>query len=71
MDQVVTSMFSGFSTCIKGMAGGLKDGFLNLFYVDPTAEQLVVSDLAQFGFIMLGVGMAIGIVYGLLRLIKI
>lgn len=71
MNEVITSMFSGFGETIKGMAGGFKDGFMNLFYVDPKASELVVSDLAQFGFILLGVGMAIGIVYGLLRLIKV
>lgn len=71
MTQVVTNIFSGFSETISGLAGGFKEGFTNLFYVDPSATELVVSDLAQFGFIMLGVGMAIGIVYGLLRLIKI
>ncbi len=71
MNTVITNLFSGFSETIKGMAGGLKTGFLQLFYEDPTATEKVVSELAQFGFVMVGVAMAIGIVYSLLRLIKV
>ena len=70
MTDIIKNIFSGFSETIKGLAGGIKDAFLNILYVDPSASEKVLSDVAQFGFLFLGLSMAIGLVYVAVRLIR-
>ena len=70
MGELVTQMFSTFNETIKGLAGGVKDMFMNMLYVDPAAEQLVLSDFAKFGFVMAGLSMALGLGYFIIRKIR-
>lgn len=70
MGELITTMFSTFSDTIGGLAGGVKDMFMNILYVDPAAEQLVLSDFAKFGFIMAGVSLALGLGYFVIRKIR-
>lgn len=70
MGELITTMFSTFSDTISGLAGGVKDMFMNILYVDPAAEQLVLSDFAKFGFIMAGVSLALGLGYFVIRKIR-
>lgn len=70
MGDIVTKIFTGFTDTIKNLAGGIKDAFLQIFYVDPTAETKVLSGVAEFVLVMLGISMAIGLVYGAIRLIR-
>ena len=70
MGELITEMFSTFSTTTSGLAGGVKDMFMNLLYVDPTAEVLVLSDFAKFGFVMAGSSLALGLGYFIIRKIR-
>ncbi len=70
MGSLITQIFTAFTATISGLAGGIKEGFMNLIYVDATAETLVVSDVSMFIFMMLGLSMAVGIVYSAFNLIK-
>lgn len=70
MTSLITDMFSSFGTAIEGLTGGIKDAFLNIIYLDPSSATPVVSPLAQFIFIMGGLSIAIGLVYGAVRLIR-
>ena len=70
MGELITTMFSGFTTTISGLAGGVKDMFMNLIYEDPAATTLVLSDFAKFGFIMAGLSMALGLGYFIIRKIR-
>lgn len=70
MGELITTMFSTFSDTISGLADGVKDMFMNILYVDPAAEQLVLSDFAKFGFIMAGVSLALGLGYFVIRKIR-
>ena len=70
MGELITTMFSTFSDTISGLAGGVKDMFMNILYVDPAAEQLVISDFAKFGFVMAGVSLALGLGYFVIRKIR-
>lgn len=70
MGELITEMFSTFSTTISGLAGGVKDMFMNLLYVDPAAEVLVLSDFAKFGFVMAGLSLALGLGYFIIRKIR-
>lgn len=70
MSELITTLFSSFTEAMKGMGNGIKDAFLNVLYVNPTAETLVVSDFAKFMFLTAGLAMAIGLIYGAVRLIR-
>lgn len=70
MTDLISTLFSSFSEAMKGMGDGIKNAFLNVLYADPSASQLVVSDFAKFVFLTAGLGMAIGLVYGAVRLIR-
>lgn len=70
MVELITTMFSGVSTTVTGLAMGVKDMFMNLLFVDPLAEQLVLSEFAKFGFLMMGVSLALGLGYVIIRKIR-
>ena len=70
MLDFVNQMFSGFTDTIKGIANGLKLAFENIIYVDPSASEKVLSDFSKFGFIMIGVALATGITYTIVRKIR-
>lgn len=70
MGELITTMFSGFGETITGLATGVKDMFMNLIYTDPTAEVLVLSDFAKFGFVLAGLSMALGLGYFIIRKIR-
>ncbi len=70
MGELIRELFSGFTTTIEGLGNGIKTAFMQLLYADPTAESLVLSDVAKFGFVMIGLSMAVGLVYFLFGLIR-
>lgn len=70
MGELITTMFTSFGDVISGLAGGVKDMFMNIIYVDPSASELVVSDFAIFGFMMAGLSMALGLGYFIIRKIR-
>lgn len=70
MGELITQMFSSFSTVITGLATGIKDAAANLIYVDPAAEQKVLSDVIQFIFIIAGLSIAMTVFFMVFRLIR-
>ena len=66
----VSKIFTGFTDTIKALTGGVKDAFTNFIYVDPSASEKVISDVAEYCLILGGVLLAIGIVWGTFRLIR-
>ena len=70
MGDIVTSIFQGFTTTITNFAQGLKDAFMQIIYTDPTATNPTLSPLAQFGFVLFGITLAIGLVHLVVRLIR-
>lgn len=70
ISKLVETIFSSFSTVIKSLAGGIKDAFGSLIYIDPSASSPVFSPLVLFLFTMAGVGLAAGILYKMFGLIK-
>ena len=70
MGELITVMFENFSTTITGIATGVKDMFMNILYVDPSASELVLSEFAKFGFAMAGLSMALGLGYFIIRKIR-
>lgn len=70
MGDIVQKIFTGFSQTITNLAGGIKEAFLNILYENPEAETKVLSSVAEFGLVFLGISMAIGLVYGAIRMVK-
>lgn len=70
MGELITTMFSGVNETVTGLATAVKDMFMNLLYTDPTAEVLVLSDFAKFSFLFMGVSLALGLGYFIIRKIR-
>ena len=70
MEGIVQKFASGFTGILEPLAPGLKNGFSNLVYVDPTAEVKVLSDVAEVGLIVGGMALAVGIVMGIFHLVR-
>lgn len=71
MSELITTLFSVFTTVITSLAGGLKTAFANLLYVDPAASSPEFSPVVLFLFTMAGVGLACGILFKMFALIKV
>lgn len=70
MGDIVSKIFTGFTQTITNLASGVKDAFVNILYENPEAETKVLSSVAEFGLVFLGISMAIGLVYGAIRLVR-
>lgn len=70
MGQIVSTLMTGVSEVITIMTGAIKDAATALIWQDPTAETKVLSDVMQFGLVMAGVSIAMGIGYMVFRLIR-
>ncbi len=70
MADIVSKIFTGFTTTITNLASGIKTAFLNILYEDPEASTKVLSSVAEFGLVFLGISMAIGLVYGAIRMVR-
>lgn len=70
MSELITEIFTSFSTVIEGLADGLKTAFSNLIYVDPAATDPAFSPLVLFIFTMAGLGLATGILYKIFGMVR-
>lgn len=70
MNELIPLMFEGVQETITGLGGGIKNMFMELLYVDPAAEQLVLSDFAKFSFLFMGVSLAMGLGYFIINKIR-
>ena len=70
MGELVQEMFTNFNTVVEGIAGGLKTGIEHILYVDPDATEKVFSTFSKFGFSMAGVGIATGLIYAGVRMVR-
>lgn len=70
MGDIVSSIFTSFTTVITNLTTGLKDAFTNIIYEDPAATEKVLSAPVQFGLIFAGIALASGLVMGIFAFIK-
>lgn len=70
MSELLSLLFESFTIVITGLAGGIKDAASNLIYVDPAAEQKVLSDVIQFIFVIAGLSIAMTVFFMVFRLIR-
>ncbi|MGM9645947.1 MAG: hypothetical protein ACI3XS_04605 [Eubacteriales bacterium] len=69
MGEIITAITSSFSGIITGLTTAIKDGVTGLLF-DTVGEQQVLSSFAKFGFTILGLGIAVGVVWTVVRLIR-
>ena len=70
MSQLVGSLFESFKMVVGSLSEGIKTGFNNLIYVDPSAADPVFSPLVEFLFTVGGIGLGVGILFGIFGLVK-
>jgi hypothetical protein len=70
LSDLLNEIWTAFDSTIKGLSGGIKDAFLEIVYEDPAATTKVLSDFGKFGFLMIGLSLAVGLVYGAVRMIR-
>ena len=68
MTELITAMFSSFTSVITSLAGGLQMAFTQLIYAN--GESGTFSPLVLFVFTMAGVSLAAGILYKIFGLIQ-
>ena len=70
MNEIVQHITDGFTGMIQPLAEGIKTGFTYLLYQDPTAEVKALSDVAQVGLVVGGIALAVGLVFGVFKMIR-
>lgn len=74
MGEFITTLFEALTEGITGIIApiidAVKTGFLELIYVDPSAEVKEVSAIAYFLFAMLGLSVGVGLVWLVMSLFK-
>ena len=70
MGEIITSITSSFSEVIQAFTSGIRDAFTGLIYETSASGEQVLSDFAKFGFVMMGLGAAVGIVFFIVKLIR-
>ena len=70
MGEIITAITDSFSGIVTGLTGAIRESVTGLLFETGTDGARVLSDFAKFGFTILGMGMAVGAVYMIVRLIK-
>ena len=70
IETLFEAITSGITGIIGPMVDGIKDAFLELVYVDPTASEKEVSVIAYFLFAMLGLSIGVGLIWLVISLFK-
>ena len=70
MGEMVSTIFTSFTTVIEGLSSGLKTAFTNIVYEDPSAATKVLSAPVQFALIFGGVALATGLLYGIFNWVR-
>ena len=65
---LVEEMFSSFTNVMTGMSAGLQNAFNKLIYANGVSGDF--SDITVFLFIVLGIALGTGILFGIFNLIK-
>ena len=74
MADFISTLFEAITQGITGIIApivdGIKTAFMELVYVDPDATEPVVSALAYFLFVCLGLSIGVGLVWLVMSLFK-
>lgn len=70
MSDIVTTIFESFVEVIQSLATGIKTAFIQFIYADPDAAEKTLSAPFEFLLIFMGISIAIGLVYGAIRMVS-
>jgi hypothetical protein len=70
MSEIVSAIFEGFGETITSLASGCKEAFTTFFYNTAEGGTSVISEPAKFFLIMMGIGLAMSVTLGCIRLIR-
>lgn len=68
LTQIIENITGAFSQLMTAMTGAIGSGFNALIYADPSTKEL--SALAEFSLVFLGLGLAVGLVWAVVRIIR-
>ncbi len=68
LTQIIESITGAFSQLMTSMTGAISSGFNALIYANPETQEL--SALAEFSLVFLGLGLAVGLVWAVVRIIR-
>lgn len=71
MGEIVNTVFDSLGGVIEKMVDAMRTAFSHLIWEDPDATEKVLSDFAQFGLVFLGISIAVGIVYTIVRMVRV
>lgn len=69
MGEIITSITDAFSGIISGLSDAIKNAVTTLLY-DSEGSSTSLSTFAKFAFTLMGLGMAIGVVYLIVRWVR-
>lgn len=67
MAEIITSITGAFSGIITGLTEAIRDSVQGLLFEGDTQN---LSGFAKFAFTLMGLGMAVGVVYLIVRWIR-
>lgn len=69
MTDIITSITSAFTGIIDGLSEAMRTAVTNLLF-EGSGETRTLSDFAKFAFTLMGLGIAISVVYLIVRWVR-
>lgn len=70
ISKIIEVFTGGFTEMISKSVEAIKNGFANFLWVDPNAEVLELSTLAEWSLVFLGIGASIGLVKLIMHIVR-
>lgn len=69
MNEIITSITNAFSGIVTGLTGAIRDAVQGLLF-ETNGDTQTLSGFAKFAFTLMGLGMAVGVVYLIVRWVR-
>lgn len=69
MGEIITSITEAFSGIVTGLTSAIRDSVNGLIF-EGTGDTQTLSGFAKFAFTLMGLGMAVGVVYLIVRWVR-
>ena len=70
LSKIIETFTGGFTDMLSASINAIKDGFANFLWEDPAASEKVLSSVAQYTLIFVGIGAAIGLAKLVMHLVR-
>lgn len=61
MEAIITAFFTAVQSAVSNLPAAINGMFSHLLWVDPAATTKQLTDISQFCFVVLGLGLVLGI----------